>query len=339
MKFYPAIPKVNSDIYSIRWSAGRSSYILSSSGKDLGDVIVNRDEYLKISNGDLSLLNETGLDIKEIDARAYLEDSNVTGVEEVKMSISEKKNVNELPFGVFKLVPTDEGLSFIPYSNNTPAENIIDNKNLKVLVKDFFENGFSGRKNKKGFLLFGPPGNGKTTEIMSLFSLCEEMQLRIYLVDAKLHLGYLHGAQKLLENDRNLFIMEEVTERVNGRGIEHLLTFLDGENSWNNSIVIATTNYPEDLPANLVDRPGRFDTFIEYGNPTKEDILKLAEKFEIPADEAIAITGRSLSFDYVSYMMALAKKEGVKLKEAIQKDEEAKRKVSSIFKGKIGIDG
>lgn len=339
MKFYPAQLRDNLDRYSIRWSAARSAFILTSSGQDLGDAIVSRDEWLRISNGDLTPLKETGLDINEIEARGYLEDSDVTGVDEIKMGISERKSINELPFGVFKLVETNDGLTFIPYSNNTPAENIIDNKNLKAQVKDFFENGFKGRKNKKGFLLFGPPGNGKTTEIMSLFSLCAEMQIRIFLVDGKLHLGYLHGAQKLLENERTLFIMEEVTERVNGRGIEHLLTFLDGENSWNNSIVIATTNYPEDLPANLVDRPGRFDTFIEYGNPTKEDIMKLAEKFEIPADEAIAITGRSLSFDYVSYMMALAKKEGVKLKEAIQKDEEAKRKVSSIFKGKIGIGG
>jgi SpoVK/Ycf46/Vps4 family AAA+-type ATPase len=49
-----------------------------------------------------------------------------------------------------------------------------------------------------------------------------------------------------------------------------LLNFLDGQNSWDKSIVIATTNYPHTLPGNIVDRPSRFDRLYKVDCPTEE---------------------------------------------------------------------
>ena len=126
-------------------------------------------------------------------------------------------------------------------------------------------------------------------------------------------------------------------ERVEGRGIENLLTFLDGESSWDNTVTIATTNYPEDLPANLVDRPGRFDTFIEYGNPAKDDIVKMGEKFGFSELEASTISGRGYSFDYISFIMSLSKNNGKTLLQTITEETDKRKKISATFKGKIGI--
>lgn len=339
MKFYPSKKVEREEIYSITWSKRRRAYVLSSDGEAIGQLEIGLEEYMKHHADDYDFLKELNLNIpvEEISASAYMQDSNLTGLNKLRMSLDRIVSKIDLPYGVFKLYSADGELCFAPFSTTVGNVNIIENKNLKQMVLDFFEKGVEGRKNKKGFLLFGPPGNGKTTEVMSLFSIADEMKCRIFIVDANLHLGYLHHAQKLLEGEKTIFIMEEVTERTSGRAIEHLLTFLDGENSWNNSVTIATTNYPEELPANLVDRPGRFDTFIEYDNPTKEDIIRLGEKFGFTAEECESLFKSGYSFDYVSYIMSVAKKENIAVKEAVKNETEKRRKISSTFKGKLGI--
>lgn len=177
---------------------------------------------------------------------------------------------------------------------------------------------------------------GKTTEILELVDLAEEMKLRVFLVDSKTDIEYLDMIRPAMNGARTVFVLEEMTERLRG-GIEDLLTFLDGEKSWINSVTIATTNYPEDFPANLVDRPGRFETFIEYGNPTAEDITKLGEAFGFSEEQVSCLFKQQLSFDYVSYMLSLAKKNGTSVKEARDAEEEKRRRLSSTFKGKIGF--
>lgn len=69
-----------------------------------------------------------------------------------------------------------------------------------------------------------------------------------------------------------VIIFEELTSILgrNQNHIEEILDFLDGEASLDRALIFGTTNYPEKIPGNIVNRPSRFDRLIKVGNPDRE---------------------------------------------------------------------
>lgn len=322
---------------------GNNRYYFSDYGKYVGLFAnLTSDQLLDLSKGYFTdeakeLLKE--FDLTQLYSRAEGNRNYDRFDGDYIINIHQKNEiVNELPYGAFYLKAADGEVYFEDYSSKMNEVKLVKNKTLVQEVLAFFaDKRDSGRKKKKGFLLYGKPGNGKSSEIMQLFDIAKENKFRILIVSRRVDFEWLHNLKNLLEGDNTIFVLEEITQRTDADGTEELLTFLDGEYSWNNSITIATTNYPETLPANLVDRPGRFDTFVEYGPPNKEDIKNLGALWGFDPEASLVLSGKDLSFDYVSFIMSQAKAAGITVADALDIETKKKRLISSTFKAKMGM--
>jgi len=129
----------------------------------------------------------------------------------------------------------------------------------------------AGLNHKRGALVYGPPGNGKSLEILKVSQDIAQREgiVCVWLSSNGNTLFDLSSFRQALSGYRIIFIVEEITDRSRYNP-EELLNFLDGAFSWKSAYTIATTNYPEELPENIINRPGRFDLILEVGNPTPE---------------------------------------------------------------------
>jgi len=199
---------------------------------------------------------------------------------------TEMQELVELPHGAYTLTPRetrypdDLPQRLIPTTFRKdeayiPVVSCIDKVNEDIEkflgAKSIFEDlKFPYRR---GYLLYGPPGNGKTALIRELTKSLQDKCMIIWV--SSLPSPWM--AEQLSKIDAvKIFIFEEIVEAENNEfSTKSLLTFLDGEHSVKNSIVIATTNYPEKLKANLANRPSRFDIAVKIDNPSKEESYRI----------------------------------------------------------------
>lgn len=142
---------------------------------------------------------------------------------------------------------------------------------------------------KRGFLLYGPAGTGKTSGLRTIIANHLPQDAVVITLDTIMSDEFILFLKKTLSNRLKVFIIEELANVCNRSDlIERTLTFLDGENSLNNSIIFATTNYPEKLEANIVDRPSRFDAIFKIGTPDQQErevLMKFFLQREVTIDE------------------------------------------------------
>jgi ATP-dependent 26S proteasome regulatory subunit len=132
-----------------------------------------------------------------------------------------------------------------------------------------------GLSRKKGVLLYGPPGNGKTHTIHYLIGALEGHTT--FLITAG-QMGLLNEYMTLARLlQPSLVVVEDVDliardrESMNSACAESLLNVLlnemDGLQQDADVFFIMTTNRPESLETALASRPGRIDQAIEYPAP------------------------------------------------------------------------
>lgn len=160
-------------------------------------------------------------------------------------------------------------------------------------VKDFLSNGDwyheRGIPYRRGYLLYGPPGSGKTSYIQALageldYDICILNLSENNLTDDRLNHLMNHIPR------RSILLLEDIDAAFNQRSqstdqgyqsgvtFSGLLNALDGVASAEECITFMTTNHPERLDPALL-RPGRVDYKVFVGNATEGQAKRMFSRF------------------------------------------------------------
>jgi len=186
------------------------------------------------------------------------------------------RTVAKLPSGVYKIEQDDGGL-FLQLQN-VISDNIVElpeTANVHVLngMKKFWKRKDRYEKYgfvyKRGVLLWGPPGSGKSVTINLLMRELISLEGIVLLCGHPEFMAHMLQRVRQMEPDRPIIVvMEDIDEIIEKFGEHAILSMLDGENQIANVVYLATTNYPERLGARIVNRPSRFDERILVKMPT-----------------------------------------------------------------------
>jgi energy-coupling factor transporter ATP-binding protein EcfA2 len=129
-----------------------------------------------------------------------------------------------------------------------------------------------GLTTKRGLILWGPPGSGKTSAVQRMAAHMINTMGGVVVMagDPEETTMCLHMLRKI-EPDRPLIVVyEDLDALVQRYGEARFLAMLDGELQVSGVVNVATTNYPERLDKRFVDRPGRFDRVTFVGMPQEK---------------------------------------------------------------------
>lgn len=170
---------------------------------------------------------------------------------------------------------TDEVLQFI--KNFTSAETQARYKKCKVT-------------HKTGILFHGVPGTGKSATInMVIDELIAQDAIVFFDAQPELVAAVLPAVRQQNPEKLIAIVYEEFDEWLNDSQAT-INSFLDGQLSVNNMVVLATTNYISKIPSRIKNRPSRFQLIVEIDKPSKEFRLEWFTKklTEVGEDARIA---------------------------------------------------
>lgn len=200
-----------------------------------------------------------------------------------------------LPPGVYTI---GGGFNISLISVDIPADRFLPTPTSTALLEDarlFFDSKDRyerlGLAHRRGVLLHGPPGNGKTRTALEVSSSVKDA-ITIVLKDQE-DLEYISDLAAELSG--NIILIFEEVEMAS----DLLLQLLDGLISMQHTYFVGCTNHLPNLADALRDRPGRISRYYEFGYPDAEQIKNYFENHKLIVDDALIRKAIGLSVDCI----------------------------------------
>lgn len=213
-----------------------------------------------------------------------------------------KRSITIKP-GIWAITSSMMGLLLKPteLTRDRILESFLSTKNITDRADKFFSRlhvykEFGIEVPKRTILLYGPPGTGKTVAISEVCQKYSDMK-NAAIVLWKTDKHDPHDVKQLFKYatyegvERLILVAEDLggveIDQVRIKSEASLLALLDNKEKALTipTLILVTTNFPENFLANLMDRPERIDDKIEVGYPSVEARKELFKFFARPGQE------------------------------------------------------
>lgn len=145
---------------------------------------------------------------------------------------------------------------------------------------------------KRGLILSGPPGSGKTVHVECFITEClKDNSIAVFTTHGAVNLSDVYAEAK--RHAPALVVLEDIDTIVMTRGasqmfvgiptaganLNTLLQELEGATELDGVVTIATTNVCDSIDSALANRPGRFDRHFKFGYPNSQERLQILDLY------------------------------------------------------------
>jgi len=169
---------------------------------------------------------------------------------------------------------------FIRKTDETWDDCFLEEKNAKALTRVVDRLNEKGKETpNRGVLMLGPPGTGKTLSGRIIRNTLKDCSF-IWVSTRDFHYGggFTQAFELAREIAPSVLFFEDIDNWVGGN-IDLLKTEMDGIARSSGVVTIMTTNFPENLPEALIDRPGRFHDVLNFNLPTDDKRAAMLRKW------------------------------------------------------------
>lgn len=201
------------------------------------------------------------------------------GTSDGTIFIPSSKTVAKLTPGVYEI---DQSNSFGLFFEKIPVktEGLIrfpDTNSDKVVaeIQKFWERESFFREYgiayKRGIILYGPPGSGKSCTVQLIMQdVIQRQGIVIEFNEPYLFIDGMRILRQIQPKTPVVVIMEDIDSILEAYNESEILNILDGVNDMDKVVFLATTNYPDKLGHRIMNRPSRFDKRFRIGFPSAE---------------------------------------------------------------------